>query len=75
MVYVTARPYSSPSTVAYATSCNFAEPVGEHAEVGRPIAGLVNFIPRHFNPQSLNNLFLFSEAVRIGKTKENNQPK
>lgn len=67
LVFVTARPVDTPDTVAYAGACNFPIVSEEPLRFGRPLAGIINFNPRHFQ-QFLEaaSPFQFRRVIRVG---------
>ena len=49
VLYITAVPVSSSSTVAWATSCAYGD-------TGRPVIGHANFAPLHLTGQDVGNI-------------------
>ncbi|KAK5576196.1 hypothetical protein RB653_007337 [Dictyostelium firmibasis] len=63
-IYVTSRPYSSSSTVAYAAACNFAT---DSSLLGRPTAAIINFCPSYFTKfVGKENSIEYNMYVRTG---------
>lgn len=71
LVYVSARPPPSSSTVAFALACNFEwDGTDSRGYFGRPLAGYINFNPRYIAPFAqtgrVYSAFDFAGAVKIG---------
>ncbi|KAF2077812.1 hypothetical protein CYY_000857 [Polysphondylium violaceum] len=65
LMFITARPTPSTSTIAYALACVF--PIYSTNFYGRPVAAGINFNPLYFIPLLNNpNQFLFKEYIRVG---------
>lgn len=68
LIYITARP-SSPRTVAYAGACNFDWDRSSSTGIfGRPLAALINFVPRYFQELSSSQVltpFEFNGLIKV----------
>ncbi|EGG23869.1 peptidase M8 [Cavenderia fasciculata] len=65
IVYVTSRPTTSTSTIAYAKACNFNVFTLNRKQIyGRPLAATINFNPIYFNASP--SRLTFKEYVRVG---------
>jgi len=65
LMFITARPTYSTSTIATALACIF--PIYADNFYGRPTAAGINFNPLYFKPLLSNpNQFLFKEYIRVG---------